>query len=374
MLVLIAFTLTPAALAEIELSIPDRSTYSLGDAIPVTATVAGDAAFNGFLNLAVVCGSDRLPFFLSQLSLEQGKEKPLQAGVKLSAPLEGTCKIKAELQSFDIRGQNFATIEEVESSPFSIDADATITVTLKKNRYGPGETIDVTGRVTKATGEPVDGAEIKLNVLDDDLNATVADGSFSFAVRLPDDVSSGKHKLFFYLEDAYGNEGDATTEFEVESIPTSIAIELNKNSYEPGEIARVRPFLLDHARHVMDAPVQLKITGPQGKAITRESIPSGSDYLFKFESSAPAGAYIITVSYEGLSQEVKVDLPTVGHLEAVLDGGAIIIRNTGNAQHDEQVQLIIANEEEEKVITEKVSLSPLEAAAVSLEGKVDADI
>ena len=170
-----------------------KSIYNLGDTVPVPVTIKTLNNINGLFQMDLICDGTAVNFYKNGVNLASGEEKTFDSSLVLIrgivGSMKGGCKIKA------ILGTDYTL-----SNEFKISDSLIVTGDLGKKEFDSGESISITGKVTKETGENSNGF-IDANLLTNNVNqnitqlGTVNLGIFSTNLSLPSDLKAGNYIL-----------------------------------------------------------------------------------------------------------------------------------------------------------------------------------
>ena len=155
-----------------------KSTYNLGDTIPIPVTIKTSSDINGLFQMDLICNGTAINFYKNGVNLVSGTEKTFDSSLVLIRGIigdtKGTCKIKA------ILGMDYAL-----SNEFKISDSLNITGNLQKTEFNPKDFLSLTGKIIKENGENLNGfIEAVITTSSIDKNTTqsgvVTDGIFSF--------------------------------------------------------------------------------------------------------------------------------------------------------------------------------------------------
>jgi len=269
---------------------------------------------------------------------------------------------------------NSQYFEAVDS--FTLNNLLTVRASTSKYHYEPGEEVVVTGEIDTTA----DTSTLDVTIAFDTLRYTTKPSGTSFEYRffVPKNMKSGDYELSVSVKDSYGNTGSDDFVLTVKQIPTTIANDLSKTSYNPGETLSFEIDLLDQSGKAMTEDVQVSITDPNNQKLYSGLVNTGQNIELEFGKYATPGTYTITSIYSAKNLE-DTDRVTVAEIKGInseLDGETITLRNDGNVAYDDRVDIILVTEEDGKkfyyVLAKDVTLDPGKEQSFDLSYEVPA--
>src|SRR3989344_7535488 len=316
--ILIIGFLLPFASASVSIS-PPNQIYNIGDKLELSINVNNG---NSFLDVYLICNNEVL---IHKEYLELTSEKKIDITTLLDKNLlgennTGSCFIKAEFNSLSAFTSNFEITTRVD-----------VSTSTKKTEFSPGESAVFNGKAVLANSKNLEGyAETSIEELGIQQITDVKNSIFSFNFTIPGTVKSKTYMVTTKVYDKDSvNSGESSFIISIKQIPTSLEIQLNKQTFSPGEQVSITPLIYDQAGDTMQAQLALKITNPNGET-TEQLINSQEEKQLVLETNSPPGEWKINLAGSGLTKErtFYITEKMLAAFEFVND--SLIIKNTGN--------------------------------------------
>ena len=157
LLLLVLVLSLPAALADITLQ-SNQNAYNLGNKIQATASILHDNDFEGLFKLTISCGSYRLQYFLTPITLEANFRTAVAVPeVTATSSMLNNCSFIGDLMTNDN-----LIVEEKESNSFEVTNQLKVLPVRSKVIALPSDTISLVGVVNEAFGNNVLKASAKI--------------------------------------------------------------------------------------------------------------------------------------------------------------------------------------------------------------------
>ncbi len=340
------FLLTQFTSAEIIINQQPKEIYSLGDIIPVPATVKSITDVSGIFQMNLICDGHEINFYKNGISLSSGEEKRLEPSLVLTrnviGELKGTCKIKSLL------GEDFTLTNE-----FKISDLINIQATLEKPEFNPGEYLVIEGDALKENGGDVNGF-IELSIIQGNnsiLNqlGTINNGFFSINVTLPNEMGAGAYflRLDAHEEDLGGeitNKGPTTLNLMIKQVPTSLEVLLEDSNVEPGTDLRVKAILHDQTGEKIESTSFLTIKDTNDKILEQVERPTDEFLEFLVAYNEQPGEWTVFAVSNKLTGEASVEILEKEDVKIEIINKTITITNIGNVPYNKTVLVKIGNE------------------------------
>ncbi|MBT3398101.1 hypothetical protein HOA55_04345 [archaeon] len=343
-LIILTFCLllsTSFVAAQISISEP-YDTYNLGDKVYITADGLRGSE-SGNLNMGLVCGNlttNVLKISARAFSTDQDQSYSIPYKILTEEDLEitnikdiiGSCRLSASL------GENTAS-----SKTFTISDEISVTPTLDKINYNPGEEITLTINATKANGKALNGfLEVK--------NATeftkeVEGGSAIETFTMSETAEAGSYTLMISAYDTnkdgdHLNIGNTTVFFKINQIATRVSTSLSKVEVIPGENLTIGSDIFDQSEKEMPGTVSLIIISPEDEEILK-TIQSQETISIDFPTNATEGLWKIHSTFSDLEDETEFEIMELQKAEFHIEGGVLRINNIGNVPYNKTVSIKI---------------------------------
>lgn len=329
--VIILALILPLADASVSISSPNP-VYNLGDKLELSVSVNNG---NSFLNVYLICNNEML-IYKEYLELTSEKKIDITAlldNVLLGENNTGNCFIKADFNSLSAFTLNFEITNKI-----------IIALDTKKTEFSPGENAIFTGKAILANTKNLDGyAETSIEELGIQQIHDVKNGIFSFNLTIPETAKSKNYIIVTKVYDKKLNRGESSSIISVKQIPTSLEIQLNNQSFNPGGTVSIIPLIYDQAGDMMQGQLALKITNPNGET-TEQLINNQEEKQLVLETNSPPGEWKISLAGLGLVKERSfyVNEKMQASFEFVND--SLIIKNIGNIPYKKTIEVDIGGE------------------------------
>ncbi len=328
-LILFAVLIIPAVSATISITGPSKAQYNLGEEIDISGYVQETNDFSGEIQVSLICASKtyKLPAIDIDISAGQKVSFDILSLSELTATssMLGICKQKVELLVGKV------TTESTTSTFFEITRDLEGSFSVDQTQVQLGDTIVLSGTVTKLNGNPIDGtAEIYFETNGEEYLIDFVElesGTFVYSYKFPSG-EAGAYKINVLVRDSYGNEQNFKN---VESFTVlsdlRVILETNVEILSPGDVlnifGEVKTALQDY---VKTAIVEITLDGDtQSTALADSKFTHDLD----ISSTITSGTHIITVYVEDSygnsgSTSVSFDIEALGsRIETRISSGTL---------------------------------------------------
>lgn len=340
----------------------DKDVYNLGDHVVANYDFSRDQDFSGLLKLSLFCTNSNLDFYMLPTNLNAGQKQEVSVPpLSIAANMLGRCYITANATAFDNPANESST-----SNFFNVTNLMSVAVVVDKQTYLPSQSVEVSGTVGKSHTLP---ASVVMSFLGEDYASIVANKTFSYSIKLPNDVKSGSHSLSFSLNDSYGNSGSASVGFTVQAVPTRIVNTLSSRSVKPGEEFYLSVLVYDQAGDLMDSQIAFTVSDQAGNRVISSQNSTGTDIIVSFPPGQPPGAYTLASTGKGLTESSPLVVEEVESVSVVYSNGTIVVNNTGNVNYARAFNVTLSGKKTYLVV-EDVDMKPGEAFVVDLSNAV----
>lgn len=253
---------------------------------------------------------------------------------------------------------------------FSITKEFVVSVNTDKKRYNPKENIVIKGVVETILGKEVDSANLEILLDEEVYYSEISEGEIYFEFEIPETIKSGRRYIKVMVEDEFGNFGEEEIEIEIKQVPTKIENVFDNKLINPQEVLEVKVLLLDQAGDNIDSMINLKILDSEGDIRVNKEIQSNSQILFRIPQFAIPGLWVIKTEYEDLQVEDKFSVENLKEIEVIQENEKITIRNTGNVEFDDSINLELMGDLNEFNLKKKKSILPNETIFIDLKSEV----
>lgn len=245
--VIISLFLLPIVVAEISMQGPGKSVVNIGDEITVSGYVMRNTNTIATLKFMLSCSTE-IQLLVKSISLQANVQKVFSEDLVIPSYLEGTCAIRAVLES------SGNVLEETASPSFTISRDLIGTLSMDKTSLKRGDPLKITGTITKLDGASIDGVatlrfkQEQTEVFIDTI--TIANGDLSYTLTT-NNLPAGTFMIEVTPQDVYGNTKTLTIGPFTISGEILIFAEPNKLHFNPGEHVKI-----EGTATILDLPVQ----------------------------------------------------------------------------------------------------------------------
>ncbi|MCB9358711.1 hypothetical protein H6503_02155 [Candidatus Woesearchaeota archaeon] len=299
---MIAISIIPSALADITLHNIDEE-YYLGEELIVNTTIESDKDLYGFLSLSLVCPDTSFEYFRIPMVLDEDvsvkvESEPLILSRKITK--SDKCSVLAKFSD-----QENDVIFDERSDKFAINSGFEFGVSVNERVFAPGNTLkaDITVYVP---GETIRKMNLDIILGKKLTSYELTENHLTIQHVIPADMPSGKQKIFFEINDGYGNQEEFEQEIEILQTPTSIRNTLSRTNFyadQANESFNFTTELLDQGGELIkDNVLYVKVLDPDGDSVYYESVKSGEIFVWNLNRGLKPGDYNILSEYEGIRE------------------------------------------------------------------------
>jgi len=255
--------------------------------------------------------------------------------------------------------------EEIrESMGFEITNKINIDLILDKVEFHPNETIVFSGSVSKQNSMDIEGvAEVSIMGTELIIIVPIENNKFEGEILLPNSVASGSLGLRTFVyeknkDEEITNFGEHIINITVSQVATSLEVEI-VGVAKPGEDLEFKAILLDQSGETMDSSqVAFIIVDSNLVEVVNLLSASGDSNYYKLRTNAVFGSWEISAeSAGGLRATKRFQVETNKQAEFFLINETLIIRNVGNTNYDNFIEVTIGNESEVKNVNLSIGKS-----------------
>jgi hypothetical protein len=319
--------------AQLTITTPNAK-YSLGDELKVSLNANEPSGTEGIISLILSCDSYEAPFFATSVKLNANEPRSFTIE-PLKLTTGGICTIKAELKKVN------EMIDDSETSDFEISSDINLTIQINKKYFLPGEKLEILGSAQKANGLPFTGIGIiNFDGVEHNVNTK---GKFAFGITLDQGIQSGEHNILVLMNDSYGNLGSFQDNISVQVVPTSIDINLNEETFIPGDILSAKIGLYDQANDEINESISVTLYNPWGVDVQTEIIKEG-DFNFEFSKDVMPGNWWVYAFSKGIKERKFFYVEEYEKIDADIINDTLKIKNEGNVAYQRPIQILFTSE------------------------------
>jgi len=357
--------LMPFVFSTIEVELPEKYSYNLGDGIVASVSIIEDQDYSGFLKAILECGKYKLQYYTTPLNLEANFRTQIQVPeLPLFESMKGNCNIEAEFE--DTEGDK---ISRAESKTFIVTDELNIS-TNDIIYVLPNEKIELEGIVKKNNGENLDTGDVKISFNNKEFDTKVEFGNFKFSLALDPDLDIGNYPILIAVEDKHNNYANKVVQLNVLPVATRIENRLDSESVKPGEALKARVILYGHTGRAMNGTINVDLINTEGKKIVSKEVES-LDYInYEFNRNALPGTYTIISKMDNLKEETNFEIEAVKEISMSYNDQKVIIENVGNVDYEDETTIIVENDDKKYLINKKLKLEPGETVSIDLSKEV----
>ena len=343
---LLTLITVPLASAEIIFMQQTKEVYSLGDLVPVPATIKSAIDLSGVLSMDLLCNGRTINFYRNGISLEVGEEKKIDASLVLTRNIigesKGICKIKA------ILGGEFILTED-----FKISDLITLNIDFEKLEFKPGEYLFFEGNALKENGKDASGF-IMLNVEEGNSSkiaqlGTINNGFFTINVSVPEGMKAGTYlmNLDAYEEDntkTKTNIGFMDQNIIIKQVPTSLEVIFENPEVEPGNNLKVKIVLHDQTGEKINSSSFITIKDNNEKILEQTEIGTDKFLEFPILYNQEPGDWSVVAASNKLISEATLKVMEKKSVAVNIINRTVTITNVGNIPYNDTVLIKIGNE------------------------------
>jgi len=207
----------PYSYADMDIELPDKEVYNLGEKIATSVSIKEDKNLNGFVKIFLVCDDYKMQYYTSPLSIEPDIRTQLSIpDLTFTSPMVGDCILKAAFDKDDGDG-----ISSAKSTNFVVTDELNIGVN-DILRTLPGESIVFSAKVTDANNISLQKGNAEIVFQKKNYEESILAGVMIHELFVDYSLDSGKYPLNIIVRDDNGNFGSEEVTLEVLQIPVRI--------------------------------------------------------------------------------------------------------------------------------------------------------
>jgi len=349
-----------AASAEIYIESLENERYNIGDVAVLEGYVQQQNKFNGDLEIRYLCGNESKVMLFSVINLDAGEKHPFSQEFPVNKVIDGNCYFTVSVNGGDVS-------EERRSGDFVLTNELRVEGDLDVLTQKPGNDVIVSGVIRKMNGLRVVSGSVALTLNGKVYGSGLSDGAFSYRVTLPEDISAGEQAILIKARDLEGNEGSGEVRFRVVSVPEELVVNIDKDTYRPGERITTTVFLNDQSGKNVLGSSTVQLVDPNGDDTLTKVVENGIEFEIFLDEITLPGTWILRGENKGFETSKKFYVEEVKDKIVRLEGDKLIIRNIGNVDYDEPVEISLEGDDgEEFKIIKDTLLKPNQTIIVDL--------
>lgn len=358
--------LVPLAFAEMQMSLPKKDPYNLGDKVDPEISMKLQQHYSGFFKMYILCTTYSLQYYTVPLEAESGFRAQIDIPpLALFEQMLGECKLRADFDSV-----NGDRIESIESPSFQVSNEFAIELS-NQLVVKPGEDISIIGEARKKNNESIEKADAQLTFLGKQYAANITFGRFEQKIKVENSIEAGNFPLYVQASDKHDNHGQQAFGIEVLPIPTKIENQLSSNKLMPSDKLTAKITLFDHTHKVLaNRSINVKLLDPNTKLIGQKDLQSTGYFEFAASDVQEPGTYYIISSFQDVKEQSNFVVEAVKRIKMRQESGIVYIENAGNIAYNEEATIILESDGKKYAITKKIDLKPKEQLFIDLSNEV----
>ncbi len=356
----------PVVLADISLDTLSTVDYNLGDKISIAGKIFVKENVYGRLNINLVCNDEVIPVYFSLIDVKADETYNFLEEIPVRENMLGECYFWIRLE--DDSGLLF----EKTSGKFYVKKELEIDATTDSLYKDPGGIIDFNGIVKKASGFKLKEGNLSIILDNKKYYSRVIDGEFSYRLTLEDNIKSGEHDLFIIVDDGKGNGGEVNLEVIINAVPTELKIDMDSKLFKPKDMLNLRALIYDQAGDLVEKNVNVDLLNPNNELEYNVNEKSGTEIQFKLPDFALPGEWKINAVSGDLKSDEGFYVEEVVNKEIILEGDMLVVRNLGNVDYNDAIEVNLESENKDYKIIKETSLKPNQTAFIDLTKEVPA--
>lgn len=323
-----------AEMAIISFTQQPKPIYNMGDTINLPVKIIASEDFSELFQMNLICNGTYVPFYMNGLTLKAGEEKSFDTSLILIKNIvgesKGICKIKAILDG-----------DYVLSNTFNISDLLNVQVSLQKMQFDSGESIAITGKATKETGENSNGF-IEANIGNIRQYETVKDGIFHMNISLPRDFKAGNYQMKIKVSEKNNNgietnSGLLQYNISIRQVPTNLEMIIENKEVMPEVPLRVRIILHDQTGESISSTAFVTIKDSKGKILEQKEINTDEVFEYPITGNIPPSELKILAASNKLSAEDTFSVVAKEDVDIKIMNETLVVTNIGNVKYDKTI-------------------------------------
>lgn len=355
----------PVVFSEIQLELPERTYYNLGESVLPAVSIKSEQNYLGFFRMHILCSSYNLQYYTMPLEVKSGFRMQMNVPeLILATPIGGKCKLRADFDAMDGK-----RIDSKESEYFVVGTELKVNINSHL-KAKPGEEIIIAGEVRNYNNELLPKGKAEINFGEEQYKAEIVLGKIEQRIKLDEPIAASSVPLHIKASDKYGNFGEITASFEILPIATRIVNQFESEVLLPGNKLRVKPTIFDQKNNVLvDRIVTVKVFDINNKLILKKDIESDSYFEFDIDNQEP-GTYYLLSSFENMKEQSNFIIDALKKIDMRQENGVVSIKNVGNVDFNEEVTILLEANKKKYVVNKEIKLKPQEETTIDLSKEV----
>ncbi len=333
-----------------------NSKVQLGDDVDVRGEIfkVNGKKINGIAN--VYLKRDKNILFIDTLNIKDGN-------LLFKIPSNYT-SIGEYSIDFNVRDVNSNENSFTEAIKFTITNLLNLEVKLSKDKINPGEEFEINGQVKDIYGKRVNSGSYKIKFDNKEFDGNILLGDISHKIKVDDNIKAGSQNVVVEATDSSGNKGSNSVNIIISAISQRIEINLDKDSYKPGEKIKIKALVYDQGGDLISRDVNIEIKDSSTANKFDQTIKDSVEFILP--AVARPGEWIIKARSDDLKAEKKFYISEVKKIAINLQGQTLVVTNTGNVDYNEALNIKLDGVTESLTTSKKVNLEPGESFSLDL--------
>lgn len=365
-LLFVSILLLMSVKAEINLNSFEAAKYNIGEKVILEGKITDSEGFVGNLEVNSVCANSSKQVYLALIEANAVKPYNLYQEFPIKESMLGNCYF-----NINLKDENGEIVKSKSSELFEVTRELRVDLELNVLSQNPGKEIIVSGIVRDFSGVRVNSGSAVVTLNGKLYASGLSNGAFSYAISLPTDLDSGSWTIDVQATDLQGNEGSDKIEFKVLSVAKDLSLELDKETYNPGDNVAVKVILSDQSGKNLEGSSTIQLYDPNEDKEFTKVIKNGDEFILSLSNMALPGTWILEAENNDFKVNRKFFVDEVKSKSVVLKDKILMITNTGNVDYNEPVEVLLEDENgEEYQIIKKTSLKPNQTISIDLNKEV----
>lgn len=338
--IILLTTLLVNVSANIILTQEPQSLYNIGDKIEITAKITPETEISDIISFYLSCPNGEIEANkeFMHITTETQKQITIPLGKEYIGELSGQCEIKSAIGT---------ETKTSLSKPFKISNILKIKLD-NSEEFTPGETITITGTVTKENGENANGKiEAKLNEIQ--TTSEILDGNFEIQFLLPENTKAGEQniELKAYEQNKFNsitNHKEETQAIKIRQVPTNIEILIEEKEIIAGEKLIGTILLKDQTGENIKRNAYIAIKNEYEEIMTQIETETGKEFSYEIPYYEKPSSWTISTYSGEIINKMNFKILERKEISIILVNKTIILENKGNVIYNQTIDVKIGEE------------------------------
>ncbi|MFT4303198.1 MAG: hypothetical protein ACMXYG_01415 [Candidatus Woesearchaeota archaeon] len=302
-----------------------KDSYYIGESVRFNVAIDIDEDMYGFLAASLVCSDVELEYFRIPLFFDKDRRLTVEVEplvISRSITKANFCNILLKVMNQDNR-----VISQKRSNRFNLVSGIELDIYVEKEVYEPGDSLFVNVFVNTLNNN---FKKAKFDAVIDKklISKDLLENEVTLVYELPNNMPSGRQKVFFEVRDDYGNIVTEELNIQIVQIPSKINNSFIRTNYYADRVEEefvFRPILLDQSDiEIKSSYVMVTIVDPDNKTIVQDEILSNQNFTWKLVNTLKPGKYNIITQYEDVLSTSFINVLNKDFQPIVIEDSVII--------------------------------------------------